>query len=71
MPKVISEIGCNHKGSIQIALEMIKASAQCGANIAKFQKRNVLNPYVQKSITGHTQILLILMELHMDNTENF
>ena len=42
MPKVISEIGCNHKGSIQIALEMIKASAQCGANIAKFQKRNVI-----------------------------
>jgi len=39
-PKVISEIGCNHKGDLDIAFELIKLSKDCGANVAKFQKRN-------------------------------
>lgn len=39
-PKVISEIGCNHMGQFDIALELIKLSKDCGADYAKFQKRN-------------------------------
>lgn len=40
-PRIISEIGCNHKGDLAIAKEMIKISAQfCNADIVKFQKRN-------------------------------
>jgi len=39
-PKVISEIGCNHMGSMDIAKELIDLSKQCGATYAKFQKRN-------------------------------
>lgn len=39
-PKVISEIGCNHKGKLDIAFELIKLSKDCGADVAKFQKRN-------------------------------
>jgi sialic acid synthase len=39
-PKVISEIGCNHMGDFEIAKELIKLSKECGATIAKFQKRN-------------------------------
>ena len=39
-PKVISEIGCNHKGDFEIAKELIKLSKDCGAEFAKFQKRN-------------------------------
>jgi len=39
-PKVISEIGCNHMGNFEIAKELIKLSKDCGATIAKFQKRN-------------------------------
>ena len=39
-PKVISEIGCNHKGEVDIAFELIKLSKDCGADVAKFQKRN-------------------------------
>lgn len=39
--KVIAEIGCNHKGDINIAKEMIDtASNFCNAKIVKFQKRN-------------------------------
>lgn len=40
-PKVIAEIGCNHKGDMDIAKEMIKvAKIFCNADIVKLQKRN-------------------------------
>ncbi len=40
-PKVIAEIGCNHKGDMAIARELISTAAQFGkADVAKFQKRN-------------------------------
>ncbi len=38
--KVIAEIGCNHKGDMEIAKELILTAKFCGANYAKFQKRN-------------------------------
>ncbi len=38
--KVIAEIGCNHKGDLHIAKELIRVAAEeCGADVAKFQKR--------------------------------
>ena len=38
--RVIAEIGCNHKGDMDIAKEMIRVAAQtCKADVAKFQKR--------------------------------
>jgi sialic acid synthase len=40
-PFVIAEIGCNHKGEMEIAKELIKIAAIfCGADAVKFQKRN-------------------------------
>tara|TARA_B100001758_G_C18416864_1_gene620793 strand:+ start:6625 stop:7494 length:870 start_codon:yes stop_codon:yes gene_type:complete len=39
-PKVIAEIGCNHKGKIDIAKQLLKVAADCGVKVAKFQKRN-------------------------------
>ena len=39
--RLIAEIGCNHKGQMDIAREMIMiASTVCRAEVAKFQKRN-------------------------------
>ncbi len=39
-PKVIAEIGCNHKGEMSIAREMIMTAAIfCKADVVKFQKR--------------------------------
>jgi len=39
-PYVVAEIGCNHKGDMQIAKEMIEtASVFCKVNAVKFQKR--------------------------------
>lgn len=39
--KVIAEVGCNHKGDMSIAKEMISVAARiCRADVVKFQKRN-------------------------------
>ena len=39
-PKVIAEIGCNHKGEMSIAKELLTIAAQSGVEVAKFQKRS-------------------------------
>ena len=39
-PQVIAEIGCNHKGEIQLAKELIKEAFNSGVEVVKFQKRN-------------------------------
>ena len=39
-PKIIAEIGCNHKGDLSIAHEMIETAAKyCKVDVVKFQKR--------------------------------
>jgi sialic acid synthase len=39
-PKIIAEIGCNHKGDMEIAREMIVTAAIfCKVDVVKFQKR--------------------------------
>ncbi len=40
VPKIIAEIGCNHKGEFEIAKELIQLAKSCNADYAKFQKRN-------------------------------
>ncbi|MBS8259074.1 N-acetylneuraminate synthase [Roseibium polysiphoniae] len=38
---VIAEVGCNHKGDMEIACRMIEIAArECGADVVKFQKRD-------------------------------
>lgn len=40
-PYIIAEIGCNHKGEMEIAKELIKvAKIFCNVDVVKFQKRN-------------------------------
>ena len=38
-PNVIAEIGCNHKGEMEIAKQLLTIAAQSHVEVAKFQKR--------------------------------
>ena len=38
--RLIAEIGCNHKGDFELAKKLILKAKECGADVAKFQKRN-------------------------------
>lgn len=60
---VIAEIGHNHGGSVDVACNMIRVAAACGASAAKFQKRSnktlyseaLLNqPYENENSFGKT-----------------
>ena len=39
-PKLIAEIGCNHKGNFDLAKDLIKIASDCNVDVVKFQKRN-------------------------------
>ncbi len=40
-PKIIAEVGCNHKGDMEVARELIMMAATfCKVDVIKFQKRN-------------------------------
>lgn len=80
-PKVISEIGCNHMGQLELAKDLIKLSKESGATVAKFQKRNNKellteeqynaphpNPYNSYGDTygAHREFLEFSMEQHKE-----
>lgn len=40
-PVIVAEIGCNHRGELATAMDMVRVAAQvCGVDAVKFQKRN-------------------------------
>ena len=47
---IISEIGINHNGDIELAKKMIKESKDCGADAVKFQKRDIDIVYTKKQL---------------------
>lgn len=47
---IIAEIGINHNGDIEIAKRLIKASKDAGADIVKFQKRDINSTYSQEEL---------------------
>ena len=54
--KIISEIGINHNGDVEIAKRLIDTSVVAGCDFAKFQKRtpDVCVPDHQKSVMRST-----------------
>ena len=64
---VIAEIGNNHNGSVELALEMVDAAHEAGANCVKFQIRNMSSVYRKKSLAKQgedlgTEYVLDLLE---------
>jgi sialic acid synthase SpsE/sugar phosphate isomerase/epimerase len=64
---VIAEIGNNHNGSVQMALEMVDSAIDVGANCVKFQMRDMASVYRKKSLAKQgedlgTEYVLDLLE---------
>jgi len=64
---VIAEIGNNHNGSVELALEMVDAAREAGADCVKFQMRNMSAVYRKKSLAKQgedlgTEYVLDLLE---------
>jgi N-acetylneuraminate synthase len=58
---IIAEIGINHNGNLEQALQLIAAAKEAGCNAIKFQKRTVDDVYAadelakpRESVFGHT-----------------
>ena len=81
LPKVVAEIGCNHKGDIAIAKELIRLAKDTGVQYVKFQKRNPKesltkeqyssphpNPYhaYGKTYGEHREALELTIEQHKE-----
>ena len=64
---IIAEIGNNHNGSYDLALEMVDAAIDSGADCVKFQMRNMTSVYRKKSLDKQgedlgTEYVLDLLE---------
>lgn len=71
---IIAEIGVNHNGSLQLALEMIDRAVECGADAVKFQTFNsdkLVTPSAEKAKyqiangTGDESQLAMLKKLEL------
>merc|ERR1719428_1934291 len=80
-PKIIAEIGCNHRGEIETAKELLTLAKENGATVGKFQKRtpkelltpeqyNAPHPNPQnsygKTYGEHREFLELSVEDHRD-----
>lgn len=54
---IIAEIGNNHNGSFDLALEMIDAAQEAGADCVKFQMRKMSAVYRKKSLSREAEDL--------------
>ena len=52
---IISELGINHNGDINIAKQLIDASKDCGADAVKFQKRDIEIVYSKEQLQKYRQ----------------
>lgn len=54
-PFIISEIGINASGDVDLALELIKMAKECGCDAVKFQKRTINTVYTEDFLKGHRE----------------
>ena len=64
---VIAEIGNNHNGSVELAIEMVDSAVEMGADCVKFQMRDMASVYRKKSLEKQgedlgTEYILDLLE---------
>ena len=70
-PKIICEIGCNHKGDIKIAKKMIEVAKEfCNVDVIKFQKDVTLSFFQSRNTINLILFLITPMDQPMVNIEN-
>ena len=52
---IIAEIGINHNGKLETALQLIDHAKAAGVNAVKFQKRSINNIYIKSLIEDPNQ----------------
>ncbi len=55
MAFIIAEVGINHNGDVNIAIDLIRMAKRAGANAVKFQKRDINTVYTQEFLDGPRQ----------------
>ena len=68
LPYIISEIGVNHDGSIDIAKQLIYESKKAGANAVKFQHRNLQYIYNEDNLHGSSDLSVEYTIDHLKET---
>ena len=67
-PHVIAEVGCNHKGEMNIAHELIRTASQfCNVDTVKFQKRTPKELTNEEYNSPHPNMI---NSYSMESTEN-
>ena len=67
---MISEIGINYKCDLNIAIDLIKLSKECGETVVKFQKRDILTLLTTQQYDSPHLVQCILMAKRMECIEN-
>ena len=52
---IIAEIGINHNGDLDLAKKMVKAAKDCGADLVKFQKRDINLVYTKSFLNDRRE----------------
>lgn len=65
-PYIIAEIGCNHNGNTELAIQMINKAKECGADAVKFQFFDEFNLSTSKYIDE-----LELGKIRLENVEKW
>ena len=74
---VIAEIGNNHNGNLKVALDLVRSAKNSGADIVKFQMRNLDEVYRSRSLSksgedlGTEYVIDLLNKFELTVSEHF
>lgn len=66
---IVAEIGINHNGSLKLAMDLIDAAADAGADAVKFQKRDVRTVYTEAELAAPRQVDASIIRHAMERME--